>query len=97
MTKMVNSSDDARLNAAIGKRRRQLREASELTQEGMSRLLDMGRSTYSLYEAGLRALPIDVAIQFASHFGVPLDWLLAGNSTNLSLDRMKALGLDRRR
>lgn len=93
----MGAADEDRLNNAIGLRMKQLREASDHTQESMSRILDTARSTYSLYEAGLRALPIELAIRIATHFGVPLDWLLAGNSQGMSMERIRELGLPQRK
>ena len=55
---------------------RALREDNDKTQQEMADILHINRRTYSAYENGVNAIPIDVLISIAVHYHVSTDYLL---------------------
>ena len=53
-----------------------LRKASNLTQADIANVLFVTQTTYSKYERGVRAMPIEVLKQLADFYKVSTDWLL---------------------
>ena len=53
-----------------------LREDAEMTQTDIANLLHIAQTTYSQYERGVRAMPIEVLKQLADFYKVSTDWLL---------------------
>jgi transcriptional regulator with XRE-family HTH domain len=54
---------------------RDLREDADLKQWQLARMLEIHPNTYSLYETGVRPLPMSIAIRLAQFYGVSLDYL----------------------
>ena len=63
---------------AIGKRIRELREQSSLSQEKFALMVDVERSYLAKVEAGKRNPSIDCYEKIASGFGLTLSELFAG-------------------
>lgn len=53
-----------------------LREDNELGQEDISKVLNITRQKYSLYELGKRTLPIDLLKQLAEFYNTSTDYIL---------------------
>ena len=53
-----------------------LREDRALTQEQIARQLALTQKTYSRYENGKRAIPLDVLIELCNFHCVSLDYML---------------------
>lgn len=63
---------------------RDLREDEDLTQEQLVKRLGMHKTTYTNYEQGKHAVPLDFAVTLADFYGVSLDYL-AGRTNRKSL------------
>jgi len=61
-----------------GKRIRQLRSESGLTQEKAANALNVDQSYYGRIEAGKKGCSVDLFIQLSTLFGVSLDYLILG-------------------
>ncbi len=61
-----------------GRRIRQLRVKSGLTQEKAAAVLNIDRSFYSRIETGKYGCSVDLFIQLSGLFGVSLDYLILG-------------------
>lgn len=57
-------------------RLRDVREDRDLTQREIAAHLHIRQNTYSQYENGKRALPVEVLIELAAFFGTSTDYLL---------------------
>ena len=55
---------------------RVLREDNDKTQQDMADILHINRRTYSAYENGVNAVPLDVLIAIARLYNVSTDYLL---------------------
>lgn len=55
---------------------RNLREDKDLTQEELSKVLNVKQTTYSKYELGKINIPIEVFIRLADFYEVSVDYLL---------------------
>lgn len=64
---------------------RQMRKNKNITQGKMAELLGLNRSTYSLYEIGLREPSIDTLKNISELLDTPLDKLLGIETSNYSL------------
>ncbi|MBQ9412276.1 MAG: helix-turn-helix transcriptional regulator [Oscillospiraceae bacterium] len=60
----------------VFERIRALREDSDRTQQELADLLHINRRTYSAYENGVNAVPIDILISIARLYDVSTDYLL---------------------
>lgn len=60
----------------IFKRIKDLREDNDLTQQAMADMLNISRSSYSAYENGTNAWPIEVLIAIAKYYNVSIDYLV---------------------
>lgn len=60
----------------VYKRIKDLREDHDLTQRELSEMLHISRSTYSAYENGVNAIPIEILIQLAQIYHTSVDYLL---------------------
>ncbi len=60
----------------FGKRLRNLRLEKDLTQAELARLMGLGESTVSFYEADKRKPDFDTLIKLAEHFNVSTDYIL---------------------
>lgn len=59
----------------IYRRLRNLREDNDLTQENIAKILNVSQRTYSRYENGQRAVPIEVFIKLADFYNTTIDYL----------------------
>ena len=57
-------------------RLKDLREDRDETQRQMAALLNVGQSTYSMYENGQREIPLADLCKLADHYDVTLDYLV---------------------
>ena len=55
---------------------RALREDSDYTQQAMADILYINRRTYSAYENGVNAVPLDILCALADFHRVSVDYLL---------------------
>ncbi len=55
---------------------RNIREDNDITQEEMGRYLHIAQRSYSRYENGDRAMPVETLIKIADAFGTSVDYLL---------------------
>ena len=53
-----------------------LREDNDLTQQNIADMLHISRSTYSAYENGANAFPIEVLIKLSYLYNTSVDYLL---------------------
>lgn len=55
---------------------RNLREDRDLTQAYMGKLLNVTQKTYSRYENGDRAIPIEILSKLADYYNTSVDYLI---------------------
>ncbi len=55
---------------------RDLREDADLKQKDLAKYLHISQNTYSQYETGVHALPIEILVKIADYYGVSTDYLL---------------------
>lgn len=60
---------------SIGDRIRELRKASNLSQEEFGKMFGVVKSTVSLYESGKNAPDDQIKLQICKHYNVSMDWL----------------------
>ena len=60
---------------------RKLREDKDLTQEYMAQLLHVNQRTYSRYETGEHAIPLEQLCRIADFHNVSVDYLLDRTDT----------------
>ena len=58
------------------RRIKDLREDNDWTQQNMADMLQISRSSYSAYENGANAVPIEVLIRLSDIFETSIDYLL---------------------
>lgn len=58
------------------KRIKDLREDHDLTQDTLSKQLNISQRAYSHFETGTRGIPIDILIKLADFYKVSLDYLV---------------------
>ena len=73
-------------------RLKNIREDHDLTQREMAYILNVKRSTYSLWELGINIIPLDCLSKFADYFDYSLDYVL-GISNNKNKGNIEK-GLD---
>ncbi len=57
-------------------RLKDLREDRDLKQKDIADYLHIGQNTYSQYETGKRALPLDLLCRLADYYHVSTDYIL---------------------
>ena len=62
------------------KRIKNLREDNDLKQKEIASYLKITQQQYSLYEKGIRDIPIDLLVKIADYYNVSIDYLV--NRTN---------------
>lgn len=62
---------------------RKLREDKDLTQEYMAQLLHVNQRTYSRYETGEHAIPLEQLCRIADFHNVSVDYLLDRTDTSI--------------
>lgn len=60
----------------IGETLKELRNHSGMTQEALSRELNISRQTYSYYETGSRLPDLEMACRLAAYYRITLDQLV---------------------
>ena len=55
---------------------RELREDNDLTQAFMAQMLNITQRTYSRYETGERAIPLETLSKIADYYKTSIDYLL---------------------
>ena len=78
MNSYYESGEDYKLE--MGKRLRECRLRSNLTQENMAEFLDISVKHYSEVERGITGLSVEKLIHLSNIFGVSLDYLLKGET-----------------
>lgn len=72
-----------------------IREDNDLSQREIAKILNVSRSTYSLWELGINIIPLSSLYKLSSYFDVSIDYLLGGKNKfrkhNNSFD-LKMLG-----
>ena len=58
------------------RRLRDLREDKDLTQEALAEYLQISQRTYSRYETGESALPIEIVSKLADFYNTTIDYLV---------------------
>lgn len=58
------------------KRIKDLREDNDLTQEAISKYLNISQRTYSYYETGGRDIPVEILIKLADYYNTTIDYLV---------------------
>lgn len=66
----------------VAKKIKDLRKSQKITQEEMSRLLEIGRSAYSKIENGKNEILSRHIVKISEIFNVSTDWLLKGEDIN---------------
>jgi transcriptional regulator with XRE-family HTH domain len=74
------------MDLTVGRNLKKLREANRFSQEQVSSFLNITRSAYANYEAGVREAPLSVLEKAASLFGCALSVIFEENDT--ALDNM---------
>lgn len=67
-----------------------IREDNDLTQEQMSKILNIKRSAYSLWEIGVSIIPLNYLSDFADYFNLSVDYVL-GLTNNRNIKTIKGL------
>lgn len=65
-------------------RLKDIREDKDISQQKMAEILEVNRSTYSLWELGINIIPLRNLCDFANYFSYSLDYVL-GLSNNRKL------------
>lgn len=63
---------------------KEIREDHDITQVKMANILNVNRSTYSMWEVGLSIMPLDKLWLFSKYFNLDIDYVLG-----LSNERVK--------
>lgn len=75
MIKVIKERDKFMKNT-LGGNIKELREAKNLTQRELAKILKVANSTLSQYESNIRIPSDDVKVQIADFFNVSIDYLL---------------------
>lgn len=78
MDSFIQKTEDYK--PAMGKRLRECRLRSNLTQENMAEFLNISVKHYSEVERGITGLSVEKLIYLSNIFGVSLDYLLKGET-----------------
>lgn len=70
-------------------RLKDIREDNDITQDKMSQILNVNRSTYALWETRLRIIPLKNLCDFSSYFKLSVDYIL-GLDNNRNCDKIIA-------
>jgi len=65
-----------------------IREDHDLTQKEMAKILNIKRSTYSLWEIGINIIPLEYLIKFSDYFNYSIDYVLGlSNNKNIIINK----------
>ena len=67
----ITKGDKMNLN-----RLKEIRQDKDLYQKDIAKLLNTSQKQYSLYETGIRLIPIDKLVQLANYYNTSTDYLL---------------------
>jgi transcriptional regulator with XRE-family HTH domain len=70
----------------ISSRLLKTREALGLSQAEFCRQIAVERNLYNPFEKGRRRIPVDVALRVKRRFNISLDWIYAGDPSQLSTE-----------
>lgn len=73
------------------RRLRDLRNDHDLTQQEVAQLIYMSQQQYSLYERGIRMLPIDCLVLLANYYGTSTDYLIGLTDSKTPYPRARGL------
>lgn len=68
---------------SLGNRLKSTREALELSQADLCKILRVKANRWSQYESGERRITIDVANRLCDEFSLSLDWIYRANPSQL--------------
>lgn len=74
-------------------RLKDIREDNDISQEKMSEILGVNRSTYSLWELSINIIPLKSLCDFADYFNLSLDYILGLSNNKQSKNINKGLNL----
>lgn len=74
-------------------RLKDIREDNDISQENMSKILGVNRSTYSLWELGINVIPLKNLCDFADYFNLSIDYVLGLTKSRSNKDLIKGLDL----
>lgn len=92
MTNQVKKNSNDRYNDTFPTILRELMEKTGITQKDLAEVIDVRPQTLSLYRNGQSQPLPDKLVLIARHFGVSVDYLLTGISSD-NMDVSKELGL----
>lgn len=74
-------------------RLKDIREDNDINQTQMAEILDVNRSTYSLWESGINIIPLKSLCSFADYFNYSIDYVLGLTSIRKNPNLIKGLDL----
>lgn len=75
------------------KRLKDIREDNDINQTKMAEILNVKRSTYSLWELGINIIPLKNLCDFADYFNYSIDYVLGLTNIKRSPNLIKGLDL----
>ena len=69
------------------KRLRNIREDHDLSQSAISRILNVSRSTYSLWELGINIIPLGYLYKFAKYFNCSIDYIVNNSNKKINISQ----------
>lgn len=68
------------------KRLKDIREDNDISQKQMAKILNVRRSTYSLWELGINIIPLNYLCDYADYFNLSIDYVLGlTNDKNIKI------------
>lgn len=74
-------------------RLKDIREDNDINQEQMAKILNVKRSTYSLWELGINIMPLKNLCDFADYFNFSIDYILGLTNNRKNINLIKGLDL----
>lgn len=74
-------------------RLKEIREDNDINQMRMAEILNVNRSTYSLWELGINIIPINYLSDFADYFHISIDYILGLTNNRNQKNLLKGLDL----
>lgn len=74
------------------RRLKNIREDHDLSQINMAKVLNIPRSTYSLWELGINMIPLSYLCKFSNYFNCSIDYIM--NNSNKKNNAFKSKKLD---
>lgn len=76
------------------KRLKDIREDNDINQEKMAEILDVNRSTYSLWELGINIIPLKYLCLYSNYFDLSIDYILGLTNNKDTSNIYKGLNLE---